>query len=1126
MPSLAPPLRRRLESAVREARDVAEVGAAAALEQLAVHAAEPFGHLSPGDRELRNRLRARARQLGDARDARTGAHQIDRLVVECAYEHWHRMLFARFLAENGVLMANSEDLGIENTPVTLEECEELAPEEGAGNGWELAGRYASKMLPQIFRPGAPVLAVHLPPERQRRLEQILANLVPETFKASDALGWVYQFWQAKKKDEVNASGGKIGADELPAVTQLFTEPYMVEFLLHNTLGAWWAGKVLAERPELARTAQDEDDLRQACALPGCCWEYLRFVRTDGVWRPAAGKFEGWPKAAAGLRVLDPCCGSGHFLVTAFELLSTLRAAEEQLSTRDAGDAVLQDNLFGLEIDERCTQIAAFAVALRAWTIADAGHRPLPRLRIACSGLAPQASRSTWIEIAGDEARLANGMVRFHELAAGAPLLGSLVDPKRIGMSGSQRQLDTAGLEELRPLIDSLLASDEAGGFDGEALAVQAQGAHDSLSLLGREFTLVVTNVPYLHRGKQAGALRDFCSRNYPESKADLATTMLDRICDGLLAKGGVVAAVAPQPWLFLDSYKAIRRRLLKSYHWPLSVRLGTGAFSTITGEVVDVVLVCLADAPSRTGVFADLAESAGPEARARELPEAPLPVFAQQEQLANPDSRVIFGELVRGDLLAEVADSIHGQGSFDDPSYVRRFWELPRIAQGWIRQQTSGTSDAHDSGLTNVFLWEEGQGRLARLMASKARAGYTTGKWRAGRQAWGRRGVAVSGMGRLYVNRYSGQSFDTNVAVIYPSDDGDFDALYCFCRSEEFVRLVRQIDRKPKVTPKTFSKVPFDRAEWVQASKVTFPDGVPPPRTDDPRQWIFGGEIAGSESPLQVAIARVLGYRWPEQVDDGLGDHVDDDGIVCLPSVRGEEPAADRLLAVLAAAYGSSWSTKQRDAVLADVGGKGKGLGWWLRHKFFLQHCQVFQHRPFIWHIWDGIKKDGFGALVNYHKLDHKLLETLTYTYLGDWIRRQQDDTARNVDGSSERLDAARRLQQSLERILQGEDPDDIFVRWKPLHEQPIGWEPDLNDGVRVNIRPFLTVPDVDRKGAGILRYKPNVHWKKDRGTDPDDAPWYDLGPTYEESEGARINDHHLSLGEKRAAREAREGLS
>src|SRR5208282_3675260 len=99
--------------------------------------------------------------------------------------------------------------------------------------------------------------------------------------------------------------------ELPAVTQLFTEPYMVRFLLDNTLGAWWAGKVLAKRPELAASAPDEASLRRACALPCISWDMLRFVCEEGVWRPAAGVFPGWPTEAKAITVLDPCCGSGH-----------------------------------------------------------------------------------------------------------------------------------------------------------------------------------------------------------------------------------------------------------------------------------------------------------------------------------------------------------------------------------------------------------------------------------------------------------------------------------------------------------------------------------------------------------------------------------------------------------------------------------------------------------------------------------------------------------------------------------------------------------------------------------------------------------------------------------------------
>jgi hypothetical protein len=110
--------------------------------------------------------------------------------------------------------------------------------------------------------------------------------------------------------------------------------------------------------------------------------------------------------------------------------------------------------------------------------------------------------------------------------------------------------------------------------------------------------------------------------------------------------------------------------------------------------------------------------------------------------------------------------------------------------------------------------------------------------------------------------------------------------------------------------------------------------------------------------------------------------------------------------------------------------------------------------------------------------------------------------------GADGRLAAAEQLQQKLLAILDGEAPYDIFVRWKPLEKQPVGWEPDLNDGVRLNIRPFVQ--------ADVLRKKvPSLHWKKDKGRDPQSAPWFHL------FHGDRINDHHLTLAEKRAARAA-----
>ena len=263
MKILSSTFRKHLERTVADARDVAEAGARAALEALAVHECEPYGHMSTEQRALRRRLRAHARQLGDPLDARSSSqsHAIEGLVQECAYEHWHGMLFARFLAENHLLI--EPEMGI---AVTLDECEELAKDEGADK-WALAARFAHRMLPQVFRPDLPVFEVRFAREHRLTLEGLLEGLPAEMFTATDSLGWVYQFWQARKKAEVNHSEVKIGAGELPAVTQLFTEPYMVSFLLDNTLGAWWAARRLSGAdPE---GAGGEAGLRRQAAIPAC-----------------------------------------------------------------------------------------------------------------------------------------------------------------------------------------------------------------------------------------------------------------------------------------------------------------------------------------------------------------------------------------------------------------------------------------------------------------------------------------------------------------------------------------------------------------------------------------------------------------------------------------------------------------------------------------------------------------------------------------------------------------------------------------------------------------------------------------------------------------------------------------
>jgi hypothetical protein len=471
--SLTRDQRKLLSDITLEAREAAETAARAALENLAVHEDEYRGHMTVDQRQLRNRLRARGRALGDRLDPRTGSQAIDHLAESAAYEHWHRLLFTRFLAENHLLHTDEANGTV---PVTLEECAELAPELGARDGFDLACRFASQILPGVFRRDDPVLELRLAPNHEVQLRRLLDQLHREIFRADDALGWTYQFWQSKRKDQINKSGVKIGADELPAVTQLFTEDYMVEFLLHNSIGAWWAGKQGPIRAETEAQARAAVALPARDGLPAITWDYLRFIQDeDGAWRPAAGTFAGWHGHAAEIRFLDPCMGSGHFLVFALPILARLRMEEEGLGAAEAVAAVLRDNLHGLEIDERCTQIAAFNVALTAWRLG--GYQPLPPLHLACSGLAPNSREADWLAIAGDNQKLQRGMEWLYRLFRKAAVLGSLINPR-----AGEGDLLVAGFQELQPLLEKALAQetkDDTAHDNGRDRARLGQGGGNS-----------------------------------------------------------------------------------------------------------------------------------------------------------------------------------------------------------------------------------------------------------------------------------------------------------------------------------------------------------------------------------------------------------------------------------------------------------------------------------------------------------------------------------------------------------------------------------------------------------------------------------------------------------------------
>ena len=1162
MSTLPAPLRRQLESAAQAARNIAEIGARKALEALAVHESDPYRHMNEAQRTHRRQLRAQARQLGDGESStEPGTYEIKHLVEKLAYDQWHRLLFARFLLENNLLISPEHRVS-----VSLDDCEELAPSLGLKDAWTVAARFAAVELPEIFRADDPAGSVELPVEDRKGLIQLVTGLPVDVFTASDSLGWCYQFWQAERKEQVNAAGNKIGADELPSVTQLFTEDYMVDFLLDNTLGAWWAGKKLTTENADGTDFETEQDCRNAVALPGCEWKYLRCIREptalaagsdddssdgetpeasangSGSWRPAAGTFDGWPKTAKELKCLDPCMGSGHFIVAMFERLVALRMAEEELDEAEAVATVIADNLFGLEIDPRCTQIAAFNLALAAWR--RVGYCKLPAMNLACSGLAPNAKEEDWLALAGDDEKLQNGMEQLYALFEKAPVLGSLINPR-----AHEGDLLVAAFHELQPLLEKALVQ-ETKDDTAHEMAVTARGLAKAAEILAGQFTLVATNVPYLGRGKQDESLQCYCDHMHSEARADLATCFVERSM-AFCGTNGSAALVTPQTWLFLKTFGDFRKTLLKGTRWNVVARLGPGAFEGISGEMVNVVLAVLSGKRESITLTNGVASMAGIDVsaikqasvKADTLREGKLWQGEQEAQLANPDARITFDASVHHSRLGDFATTWQGLVTGDTRRFTLSFWELSTRSDTWDWfVSTPGRTDAF-IGRSLVLRWEKAGGALHKESTAHNFPPPT---------ALGKNGVLLSQFGNVHATQFLGEVFNDLSVPLIPHRPEDLPAILALCTDGSFNDRVRTQTQTPQVRVGYFLGVPFDLAYWQKVAAEKYPHGLPKPFSSDPTQWLFNGHPAGADQPLHVAVARLLGYQWPRQTGssfpdcpalgpDGVEELADADGIVCLSAAKGEAPGAERLRALLSQALGKF----DLSALLATAGPKGsksKTLEDWLREEFFEQHCGIFHNRPFIWHIWDG-NKNGFSALVNYHRLDHANLGKLTYAYLGDWIRRQQAAVDAEEAGSDAKLQAAKRLQATLKLILDGEPPYDIFVRWKGLSQQAIGWHPDLNDGVRMNIRPFMlasmTIPaptnkdPEKKKQIGILRNAPNIKWDKDRGKEPvrdkKEFPWFwgwdeekqNFTGVGDQPDGNRWNNCHYTNEFKKKAREA-----
>ena len=861
-------------------------------------------------------------------------------------------------------------------------------------------------------------------------------------------------------------------------------------------------------------------------------------------------------------------------------------------------AVLAANLFGLEIDPRCTQVAAFALALASWKQLG-GPVPLPRLNLACSGLAIGLGKAEFLRLA-DKIADAEGSTGKAELLATyrtplgatavaaqrgelealyslfeqAPILGSLIDPRHT-LDRMFGPLYATGLDTLGNVFDRLLEMGEAVA-DARETAVAAQGIAKAARILNGFCTLIATNVPYLKRGQQNEIARDYIGRNYEAYRGDIAVTFIARLSS--LAE--TTAVVSPQGWLFQPSYLDARIDYLKNQYISSLAWLGAGAFEMVSGEVVKVCLLIASQAESSCVFALELSNYDLSQKISRLRSSIDYQILNISSFRADADKRILFHQDGDTAILDSNARSHKGITTNDDPVFVFYFWELAVVGDAWDFTQSTVAVTSDFSGMSQIIRFEGGAGRLRALAAAQFPDRHQDKR---GIHVWGKSGIAVSCTGNLPCTRYLGVKFDTNAAVLEPVREFELPAIWAYVSSRSFGVDVRLIDKSLKVTNATLVKVPFDLDHWQRVASEKYPKGLPKPFSNDPTQWLFDGHPRGSadpnvardvatnprlvtphgvrtgmaEHPLQVAVARLLGYRWPRQNGSSFTDCpavtepdeadrsglIDADGILPMLALTGKADVATRLRDLIRAVWGPDFVEDTIRKLLAAEEAKAADLGTWLAEEFFDGHCALFHQTPFIWHIWDGAR-GGFSALVNYHRLcegngaGRRLLEKLRDSYLGEWIAAQRRALAASEAGAEPRLIAAEHLRGELTRIIEADLPYDIFVRWKPLDRQPIGWEPDIDDGVRLNIRPFLIArpKDSGRRDGCILRVTPRVkkHAGADRGAEPhrkkEDFPWFwaeddDVAITDfaggSEFKGRRYNDFHYSRAFKQRARAA-----
>lgn len=525
----------------------------------------------------------------------------DKVMEHVAYSWFNRLCAIRYMERKGFLDHGRRVLsaadGSAGVPQILEECLDVelpGLDQAKVRSLKLDGTKDEELYRELLLAQCHALHQAMPflfeavadeselllPENLTKTDSLIRDLVAsvpdEDWDHIEIIGWLYQFYISEKKDQV--MGKVVRSEDIPAATQLFTPNWIVQYLVQNSVGRHWLqtypdSPLREKMPYYIEPAEQTPEVQ----------EQLAEIPPPEI-------------SPESIKVLDPAAGSGHILVEAYKVLKAIYE-ERGYRARDIPQLILENNLFGLDIDDRAGQLAGFALMM----LAREDDRRIFSRNIRLNILSLQESAnvnlpSLWksLNLTGEwQSGASQGLFEEEQqdLSAFAAnnrhhlLQQTLERFKQAKTFGSLIDVPHEDYEDLKELFDTLCELERDGDSMQKPAAKQLiEFVHQAL-VLSIRYDAVIANPPYMGSKGMNADLKKFAKKSYPDSKSDLFAIFMERAFK-LLSQYGFNAQINMQSWMFLSSYEQLRSNLLEDHTLITMAHLGARAFSQISGEIV------------------------------------------------------------------------------------------------------------------------------------------------------------------------------------------------------------------------------------------------------------------------------------------------------------------------------------------------------------------------------------------------------------------------------------------------------------------------------------------------------------------------------------------------------------